>query len=98
MKFKFETVETETFQPSGTINYPNEQAYTKNTDFKYLIGQKHSKTIIVYEYHKIDGDPYYPIPRQENAEIYSKYKQLAAKTKNTYFVGRLATYKYYNMD
>ncbi len=98
LEFKFETVEAEAYQPTGTVNYPNEQSYTRITDFKYLTGQKHPKTTIVYEYPKADGDPYYPIPRPENAEIYRKYQQLAAQMENTYFVGRLATYKYYNMD
>ncbi len=98
LEFKFETIEAEAYQPTGTVNYPNEQAYTRITDFKYLTGQKHPKTTIVFEYPKADGDPYYPIPRPENAEIYRKYQQLAAQMENTYFVGRLATYKYYNMD
>jgi UDP-galactopyranose mutase len=52
----------------------------------------------VYEYPRAEGDPYYPVPRPENAEIYNKYKALADATPNVYFVGRLATYKYYNMD
>jgi UDP-galactopyranose mutase len=98
LEFRFETVEAQAYQPTGTVNYPNEQSYTRITDFKYLTGQKHPKTTIVYEYPKADGDPYYPIPRPENAEIYRKYQQLAAQMENTYFVGRLATYKYYNMD
>ena len=98
LEFKFETVNTEYFQSTGTINYPNEQAYTRITDFKYLTGQQHPKTAIVYEFPKAEGDPYYPVPRPENAEIYKKYQQLADTMTNTYFVGRLATYKYYNMD
>jgi len=98
LEFKFETIESESFQPTGTVNYPNEQAYTRITDFKYLTGQKHPKTTVVYEFPKADGDPYYPIPRPENAEIYRKYQLLAAQIENTFFVGRLATYKYYNMD
>ena len=98
LEFKFETVDTETFQPTGTVNYPNDQLYTRITDFKYLTGQKHAKTAIVYEYPKAEGDPYYPVPRPENAELYKKYQQLALSMTNTYFVGRLATYKYYNMD
>lgn len=98
LEFKFETVNKEYFQPTGTINYPNEQLYTRITDFKYLTGQNHPKTAIVYEYPRAEGDPYYPVPRPENAEIYKKYQQLAATMTNTYFVGRLATYKYYNMD
>ena len=98
LEFKFETIDAETFQETGTVNYPNEQAYTRITDFKYLTGQKHPKTTVVYEFPKAEGDPYYPVPRPENNEIYKKYQQLAASMTNTYFVGRLATYKYYNMD
>jgi UDP-galactopyranose mutase len=98
LEFKFETINKEYYQPTGTVNYPNEQLYTRITDFKYLTGQQHSKTAIVYEYPKAEGDPYYPVPRPENAELYKKYQQLAATMTNTWFVGRLATYKYYNMD
>lgn len=98
LDFKFETLDMEAFQPTGTVNYPNEQAYTRITDFKYLTGQKHPKSTIVYEYPMAEGDPYYPIPRPENAELYKKYQALANEMQNTYFVGRLATYKYYNMD
>ena len=98
IEFKFETIDAEYFQPTGTVNYPNEQAYTRITDFKYLSGQKHHKTSIVYEFPKAEGDPYYPVPRPENAELYKKYQQLANAMTNTFFVGRLATYKYYNMD
>ena len=98
LEFQFETLETERFQSTGTINYPNEHLYTRITEFKYLTGQKHHKTSIVYEYPKAEGDPYYPIPRPENAELYKKYQLLAATTPNVYFTGRLGTYKYYNMD
>ncbi len=98
LEFKFETIDTPKFQPTGTVNYPNEQAYTRITDFKYLTGQQHPKTTVVYEYPMAEGDPYYPVPRPENGEIYKKYQQLASAMTNTFFVGRLATYKYYNMD
>ena len=98
IEFKFETHEKEVFQPTGTINFPNEHPYTRVTEFKYLTGQKHPKTSVVYEYPKAEGDPYYPVPRPENAEIYRKYQLLAAELTNVHFVGRLATYKYYNMD
>lgn len=96
--FQFQTLDTEVFQPTGTVNYPNSQAYTRITEFKYLTGQKHSKTSIVYEYPTATGDPYYPIPRPENAEIYNQYKALSQLEKHTYFTGRLGTYRYYNMD
>jgi UDP-galactopyranose mutase len=98
LEFKFETIDQEKFQETGTVNYPNEHAYTRITDFKFLTGQKHPKTTIVYEFPKDEGDPYYPVPRPENAEIYRKYQRLANEMTNTFFVGRLATYKYYNMD
>lgn len=98
LEFKFETIDRDVFQPTGTVNYPNEQLYTRITDFKYLTGQVHPKTAVVYEFPKAEGDPYYPVPRPENAELYKKYQQLAATMTNTHFVGRLATYKYYNMD
>ena len=98
LEFKHETHDTEQFQPAPVVNYPNEQPYTRITEFKYLTGQEHKKTSIVYEYPQAEGDPYYPIPRKENAEIYEKYKTLADGQKDVHFVGRLATYKYYNMD
>ena len=60
--------------------------------------ERHHKTTLVYEYPMAEGDPYYPIPRPENAEIYRKYQQLASTLPNVYFTGRLGTYKYYNMD
>jgi UDP-galactopyranose mutase len=68
------------------------------TEFKYLTGQHHAKTTIVYEYPKAEGDPYYPVPREENAELYRKYQQLSNELSQVHFVGRLACYKYYNMD
>jgi UDP-galactopyranose mutase len=98
IEFQFQTIETETFQPTGTVNYPNEHPYTRVTEFKYLTGQRHPKTSVVYEFPKDEGDPYYPVPRPENAELYRKYQQLTAELKDVYFTGRLATYKYYNMD
>ena len=96
--FRFETLQQEVFQPTGTVNYPNTQAYTRITEFKYLTGQRHPKTSVVYEYPKSDGDPYYPIPRPENNKMYKKYQLLAATLPHVYFTGRLGTYKYYNMD
>jgi UDP-galactopyranose mutase len=98
IEFRFETYDQEVYQPTGTVNYPNEHPYTRITEFKYLTGQKHQKTSIVYEYPAAEGDPYYPIPRTENNEVYKKYQLLAATTPNVYFTGRLGTYKYYNMD
>jgi UDP-galactopyranose mutase len=97
LEFKFETHDKEVFQPAATVNYPNDNAYTRITEFKYLTGQTHPKTTVVYEFPCADGDPYYPVRRPENAEIYRRYKSLADKMANVRFVGRLATYRDYDM-
>ncbi len=96
--FRFETLEMETFQPAAQVNYPNDYDFTRITEFKHLTGQDHRRTTIAYEYPTGDGDPYYPIIAPENIEAYKKYEQEARKLKSVYFVGRLAEYKYYNMD
>ena len=98
LDFRFETHDREVFQPAAVVNYPNDHEHTRCTEFKYLTGQQHAKTTVVYEIPKASGDPYYPIPRPENAELYRRYKALADATPNVRFVGRLGTYKYYNMD
>lgn len=98
LEFKHETHDVEVYQQAPVVNYPNDYAYTRVTEFKYLTGQKHEKTSIVYEFPQAEGDPYYPVPKPENAELYAKYKKLADETPGVWFVGRLATYKYYNMD
>jgi UDP-galactopyranose mutase len=99
LEFKFETIDTEKFQSVGTVNEPNESVpYTRTTEFKHLTGQRARKTTIVREFPRADGDPYYPIPRPENAALYARYEALARATDGVHFVGRLATYKYYNMD
>ena len=98
LEFKHETHDVEFFQPAPVVNYPNEYAFTRITEFKYLTGQKHSRTSIVYEFPQAQGDPYYPIPKPENAALYGQYQTLAKETPGVHFVGRLATYRYYNMD
>ncbi|HYG64716.1 MAG TPA: UDP-galactopyranose mutase [Thermoanaerobaculia bacterium] len=98
LDFKFETVNQEWVQPVAVVNYPNEHLYTRVTEFKHLTGQEHKKSTLVYEYPMAEGDPYYPVPRPENQELYKKYQALAESTQDVHFVGRLATYKYYNMD
>jgi len=98
LEFRHETIDKPVYQSAPVVNYPNEYLYTRVTEFKYLTGQEHPKTSIVYEFPRAEGDPYYPVPRPENAELYAKYKALADKTPGVHFVGRLATYKYYNMD
>jgi UDP-galactopyranose mutase len=98
LRFKHETLDTQQLQPVAVINYPDERPYTRVTEFKHLSGQEHAKTSIVYEFPCDGGDPYYPVPRAENALLYKRYEALAATTPRLHFVGRLATYKYYNMD
>jgi UDP-galactopyranose mutase len=98
LRFKHETVNRSIFQSEAVVNYPNEHLYTRITEFKYLTGQEHPKSSIVYEFPQAEGDPYYPIPRIENETIYKKYKALAEQRAGVRFVGRLATYRYYNMD
>jgi UDP-galactopyranose mutase len=98
LDFKFETINRPVFQSAPVVNYPNEYDFTRITEFKYLTGQEHPKTAVVYEFPKAEGDPYYPVPRPENAELYRKYEELANRTSGVHFVGRLATYRYYNMD
>jgi UDP-galactopyranose mutase len=99
LRFEFETLTEPLHQPTGTINEPDERVpYTRTTEFKHLTGQVHPRTTIVREYPTASGDPYYPIPRPENAARYREYEALALATPDVTFVGRLATYRYYNMD
>jgi UDP-galactopyranose mutase len=98
LRFEHRTHDREQFQPAAVVNYPNDHDYTRITEFKHLTGQKHKKTSIVYEYPTDDGEPYYPIPRPENAELYERYRALASATAGVYFCGRLANYRYFNMD
>jgi UDP-galactopyranose mutase len=98
LEFKFETINAAVHQPAPVVNYPNDYEYTRVTEFKYLTGQEHPKTTVVYEFPRAEGDPYYPVPRPENAQIYAQYESLAEQAAGTHFVGRLATYRYYNMD
>jgi UDP-galactopyranose mutase len=98
LNFRFETLEEKQVQPVAVINYPNDYLYTRVTEFKHLTGQEHPKTTRVYEYPQADGDPYYPVPKPENAALYREYQTLAEQTPGVHFLGRLGTYKYYNMD
>jgi UDP-galactopyranose mutase len=96
--FQHETHAREVFQAAPVINYPNDHEYTRITEFKYLTGQSHPMTSIVYEYPSTEGDPYYPVPCALSAELYQRYRALADASPNVHFVGRLGTYKYLNMD
>jgi UDP-galactopyranose mutase len=99
LQFRHETRDEPWVQPVAVVNYPSEAVpYTRVTEFKHLTGQVHPRTSLCYEYPSAEGDPYYPIPRPENARLYAQYQALADATPNVTFVGRLATYRYYNMD
>jgi UDP-galactopyranose mutase len=89
---------TEKFQPVGTVNYPNDFEFTRITEFKHMTGQTHSGTSIVREYSQSEGEPYYPVPTAESDELCRRYHAMAESERNVFFVGRLAKYKYFNMD
>jgi UDP-galactopyranose mutase len=99
LRFEHRTVDREQFQPVATVNYPSPDVpHTRITEYKHLTGQRHPRTSITYEYPSNEGDPYYPIPRPENQALFKKYEALALARPDVTFVGRLATYRYYNMD
>jgi UDP-galactopyranose mutase len=99
LKFEHKVVDAEQVQPVAVVNYPHPDVpYTRITEYKHLTGQVHPKTSLTYEYPSAEGDPYYPIPRAENQVLFKRYEALADATEGVTFVGRLATYRYYNMD
>lgn len=99
LRFVHSTIDKEQFQDVGTVNYPSADIpYTRISEYKHLTGQQHPKTTITLEYPSAEGDPYYPIPRPENQALFKRYEALADSTPGVTFVGRLATYRYYNMD
>jgi UDP-galactopyranose mutase len=99
LRFEFASVDVEHGLPVGCVNEPDESVpYTRTTDYRHLTGQRAGKTVLGREYSSGEGDPFYPIPRPDNRELYRKYAALAAAQRNVTFVGRLAEYKYFNMD
>lgn len=86
------------FQPAAVVNYPNDFEFTRITEFRHATGQRHEGTSIVREYPTASGEPCYPIPRAQNEELYRRYRTLAKSVPDVTFVGRLAQYRYYNMD
>ena len=99
LQFRHETLDVAQFQPAAVVNYPDEAVpHTRITEYKHLTGQSHPRTSVTYEYPTDEGDPYYPIPRPENQALYKRYEALARARPDVSFVGRLATYRYYNMD
>ena len=99
LEFRHEhLVDVERFQEVGTVNYPTTEAFTRITEFKHLTGQQAAGTSLVREYPQAEGDPYYPVPRPENEALFKQYQALADAEERVTFVGRLAQYRYYNMD
>jgi UDP-galactopyranose mutase len=88
----------DSYQDVGTVNYPNDFDFTRITEFKKLTGQDHRGTSIVREYPQAVGEPFYPIPRPENEALYKRYQNLADNESDVSFIGRLAQYRYFNMD
>jgi UDP-galactopyranose mutase len=99
LSFRHETLGVEQHQPVAVINYPSEDIpYTRVTEYKHLTRDVSGQTSLTYEYPSDVGDPYYPIPRPENQALFKRYEALAVAQPDVSFVGRLATYRYYNMD
>ncbi|NLJ89901.1 MAG: UDP-galactopyranose mutase [Clostridiales bacterium] len=98
INFKFETYTKESYQEAPVVNYPNDYDFTRITEFKKLTGQEHHKTTILKEFPCAEGEPYYPFPTKEHKERFAKYERDMKKEKNVVFIGRLAQYRYYNMD
>ena len=98
LRFEHVTRNEEWHQPVAVINYPQTEEYTRVTEYKHLTGQVHDRTALTYEYPASEGDPYYPIPCPEHQELFKRYEQRASAVPDVWFVGRLATYRYYKMD
>ena len=98
LRFEHVTLEKEQHQPTAVVNYPQTEAYTRVTEYKHLTGQTGPRTSLTYEYPCDAGDPFYPVPTPENEALFKRYEELAKKAPDVWFVGRLATYRYYNMD
>ena len=101
IRFEEETLPVEYHLPAMQVNYPNDFDYTRVVEMKHATGQKLPVTTIVREFPQDYGpghEPYYPIPAPDARAQYERYAVLAAREKGVSFVGRLATYRYYNMD
>lgn len=102
INFESETIDTpdgSTFQSNSVVNYPGyDVPFTRIVEYKHFLNQVSDKSTIVREYSTDEGEPYYPVPNQANRDLYESYKALADKIDNVHFVGRLANYKYFNMD
>jgi len=99
IRFEWENLDIPRKQEVAVENFvDNSETFTRVTEYKYLTGQISTKTSLSFEYAQLEGEPYYPIPTNQNRKIYSLYKQEAEILKDVMFCGRLAEYQYYNMD
>ena len=98
LRFEHVTRDAAQHQSVAVVNYPQTEAFTRITEYKHLTGQVHPKTALTYEYPSDEGDPYYPVPNAENQALFKRYEALSQRETDVWFVGRLATYRYYNMD
>ncbi|MDB5229097.1 MAG: glf [Bacteroidota bacterium] len=99
INFVSETVDAEYFQENSVVNYPGREVdFTRIIEYKHFGNQVSDKTTIVKEYTVDEGEPYYPVPNEKNMKIYEMYRKEAEKLSDVHFVGRLANYKYFNMD
>jgi UDP-galactopyranose mutase len=101
LTFDFVPFRREWRQPCVQINYPNDFAYTRSVEIKHVTGQRHPETVVSYETPAATGEPFYPVPRRESAELYARYRELAeaeTERRRVYFCGRLAQYRYFNTD
>ncbi|MDD3420380.1 MAG: UDP-galactopyranose mutase [Candidatus Gastranaerophilales bacterium] len=100
--FEMEEHNQEFYQKNAVVNYPNDNDFTRISEYKYYLNDKSEKTVIAKEYSENfklgKNDRYYPIPKDENTDLYNQYLKEATKLDNVYFLGRLGDYKYYNMD
>ena len=98
LDFVFETLDCESYQEAPVVNYPNDYDYTRITEFKKMTGQENRKTTILKEFPKAEGEPYYPFPTADCRAQFALYQKEMEQEKKVYFLGRLAEYRYYNMD
>lgn len=98
LELVLKTYDKEFYQPVATVNYPNDYDWTRITEYKHFLNEKSDKTTVCFEYPKKDGEPYYIVPDNDNMRKRDMYIKETEKDNNYVFIGRLAEYKYYNMD
>jgi UDP-galactopyranose mutase len=99
LRFEYKTFDFECYQTAAQVNYvDNQSPFSRVVEHKYLSNQTSERTAVSFEYSQTEGEPYYPVPTNENRNLYEKYLQTAKKLESIIFLGRLAEYQYYNMD